>query len=230
MELLYAAHVPAGDGPLPTVLAIHGWGANAHDLLGLAPLLHGGNALVLCPEGQVAVPIGGGMIGHGWFPLALDAPVDPAAFRRGADALERFLDGAMERYPIDSRHLVAVGFSQGGTMAYDLVLRQPGRFAGLAALSSWLPAERAALLEKRPEHEGLPVLILHGTRDPLLDVERARESREAVRPFGVNLTYRELDMAHEIRPEALRILQQWLDKVFAAERRPVEPAQSPVLP
>ena len=38
MELLYTAHVPSGEGPFPTILALHGWGASAHDLLGLAPL------------------------------------------------------------------------------------------------------------------------------------------------------------------------------------------------
>ncbi|HEX5760515.1 MAG TPA: alpha/beta hydrolase-fold protein [Thermoanaerobaculia bacterium] len=219
MDLLYTAHVPAGDGPFPTVLAIHGWGASAHDLLGLAPLLHGGQALVLCPEGQVAVPIGGGVVGRGWFPLALGARTDPEAFRHGAEALRRFLDAAMERYPIDPERLVAAGFSQGGTMAYDLVLREPGRFAGLAALSSWFPAELAAGIEKRPEHEGLPVLVTHGTRDQLLEVERGRASREALRPYGVALTYREFDMGHEINPEALRLVVRWLDeKVFAAPR------------
>ncbi|MBW2271888.1 MAG: hypothetical protein JRG96_01350 [Deltaproteobacteria bacterium] len=41
MDLIHTAHVPAGDGPFPTLFAFHGWGANAHDLLGLAPYLHG---------------------------------------------------------------------------------------------------------------------------------------------------------------------------------------------
>jgi phospholipase/carboxylesterase len=219
MNLLHTAHIPAGDGPFPTVLAIHGWGASAHDLLGLAPLLHGGRALVLCPEGEVEVPIGGGMAGHGWFPLTLGGPPDVAAFRRGADALRAFLDAALERYPIDPKRLVALGFSQGGALAYDLVLREPTRFAGLAALSSWFPPELAAEIEKRPEHEGLPVLITHGTRDQLIGVERARESREAVRPYGVALTYRELEMGHEINPEALRLLVRWLDEKALALRQ-----------
>ena len=41
MSLLYTAHVPAGDGPFPAIVALHGWGASAHDLLGLAPALVG---------------------------------------------------------------------------------------------------------------------------------------------------------------------------------------------
>lgn len=212
MSLLYTAHVPAGEGPFPTIIALHGWGASAHDLLGLAPLLHGGRALVLCPQGTVAVPFGNGQYGYGWFQLRPGTPTDVEEFRRAAEALRGFLDRARERYPIDPERVVVAGFSQGGMMAYELGLRQPTRFAGLAALSAWFPPPLAESLPKLPEHEGFPVLILHGTRDDRIEVERARDSREALRPYGVALTYRELDMAHEINQDALRTLLKWLDE------------------
>ena len=210
-ELLYAAHVPGGEGPFPTLLLLHGWGASAHDLLGLAPLLHGGRALVLCPQGPVEVPIGGGQKGYGWFPLNPGAPPDIDEFRRGAALLRRFLEQASARYPVDPRATVVGGFSQGGTMAYDLALRDPARFSGLVALSTWLPGLLVDDLPRLPEQEGLPVLVMHGTADPMIDVERARESREALRGFGVGITYREFDMGHEIRPEALRVVVRWLE-------------------
>ena len=210
MSLLHTAHVPAGDGPFPTILALHGWGANAHDLLGLAPMLHGGRALVLCPQGQVAVPFGGGQYGYGWFPLHGIA-LDVDAFKHGAEALREFFRMAIVRYPIDPEKVVVAGFSQGGLMAYDLALREPGRFAGLVALSSWLPAPLAEDLPKLPEQENLPVLVVHGTQDSRISVDNARESRETLRGFGVSLTYREFEMGHEIRPEALKLVVQWLD-------------------
>jgi phospholipase/carboxylesterase len=97
-------------------------------------------------------------------------------------------------------------------MAYELALREPTRFAGLAALSSWFPPPLVELLPKVPEHEGFPVLVLHGTRDDRIDVEMARQSRESLRPYGVAMTYREFDMGHEIRPDALRVFLQWLDE------------------
>lgn len=212
-KLTYTAHVPEGDGPFPTVLLLHGWGANAHDLLGLAPYLHGGNALVLCPQGQVEIPIGPGMRGYGWFPLIPGQAPDREAFQKGADALRAFLGLARERYPIDPDRLVIMGFSQGGTMAYDLALRDPAHFAGLVALASWFPEPLAETLPKVPEHEELPVLVIHGTRDDRLPVERARESRETLRPYGVGMTYREMEgMGHEIRDDALRIVLKWLDE------------------
>lgn len=219
-KLTYAAHVPEGDGPFPTVVLLHGWGANAHDLLGFAPFLHGGNALVLCPQGPVSIPIGRAMRGYGWFPLVPGQPPNPEAFKQGADALRAFVEQSIERYPVDRDRLVIMGFSQGGTMAYDLALRDPARFSGLAALASWFPEMLAETLPKVPEHEDFPVLILHGTRDDRLPVERARESRETLRPYGVAMTYRELEgMGHEIREDALRIILTWLDEKAFQQKR-----------
>ena len=53
MDLLYTAHVPAGPGPFPTILALHGYGASAHDLLGIAPQVRGGEVVFLCPQGPL---------------------------------------------------------------------------------------------------------------------------------------------------------------------------------
>jgi phospholipase/carboxylesterase len=212
MKLMHAAHVPAGDGPFPTILALHGWGANAHDLLGLAPLLHRGEALVLAPQGPVAFEIAPGMAGYGWFPITGGGPPSKAEYEEGREAVLGFLDEAEKRYPVDRRKIVVMGFSQGGVMAYDLVLRDPDRFCGLVALSSWYPEIVADEIEKRPGHENFPVLVMHGTEDPMIPVARAQESREALMGLGVNLAYHEYEMGHEIRPEALRDLLVWLEE------------------
>lgn len=219
MELLHAAHVPAGDGPFPTVIALHGWGASAHDLFGLAPYLHGGEAVVLCPQGPLAFDTGGGVPGHGWFPLTSGAGFDPALFERALVTLRGFVDEAVTRYPVEKRKVVLLGFSQGGVMAYALGLREPARFAGIAALSSWLPDPLASSIPKQPEHDGLPVLVQHGTEDPMIGIERARESRAALLRLGVGASYHEYEMGHEIRPEALQDLLVWLeDKVLQPVR------------
>ncbi len=208
---MYAAHVPVGDGPFPTVVTLHGWGANAHDLLGLAPFFLGGEALVLCPQGPVEVTIAPGVSGYGWFPISAGAPPDPQAFKSAAAGLERYLAEAERCYPIDPRKRVLLGFSQGGAMAYDLFLRQPERFAGLAALSSWLPPGVAEGATPGPALENRPVLILHGRSDPMIDVARAVESRDRLIALGLAVRYREYEMGHEIAPDALRELVGWLE-------------------
>ncbi len=212
MDLRYTVHVPSGAGPFPTVLALHGWGANAHDLLGLAQVLHRGEALMLCPEGPVSTQIGDGVIGHGWYQIAGGGARQRPEFEAAAAAVRDFLELAVERYPVDRTKLVILGFSQGGVMAYDLFLREPERFAALIVLSSWLPAEVADIPVDGTLLASSPVLVMHGTRDPMIDVERARESRTRLIQLGASLTYREYDMGHEIAPEALRDLVTWLDE------------------
>ena len=208
MDLLHTAHVPPGDGPFPTVFALHGWGAGAHDLLGLAPLFPG--FLVLCPQGRVELPIAPGMTGYGWFPLVPGEPPDPRAFLKASSELRDFVARAAERYPVDRRRIAILGFSQGGVMGYELALRAPECFRGLIALSSWLPDVLAANLPQKAEQRGFPVLMVHGTEDAQIELARAHESRQVLERFGVDLTYREFAMGHEIRPEALRVIADWL--------------------
>ena len=215
MDLLHTAHVPPGNGPFPTVLALHGWGANAHDLLGLAPSLSD-RCQMVCPQGATTLPIGPGVVGYGWFPLIPGQPPDPRAFLKASAQLRRFVAEAESHYSIDRRRFAPLGFSQGGLMAIDLALRDPERFAGLIVLSSWLPEILAANLPRTPAHEGFPVLMVHGTEDQQIEVDRARTSRQTLEDFGVDLAYHEFAMGHEIRPEALRVIRRWVEDELMA--------------
>ncbi len=212
MELLHTAHVPAGDGPFPTIVALHGWGASAHDLLGLAPILHAGRALVLCPQGPVALQTGPGSMGYGWFPLSQGRPPDETAVSMAQGLVEIFLDDACAKYPVDRERLVLAGFSQGGFLAYRLALSDPARFAGLLAMSCWMPGEWAEKLEPDPAHERLPTLVVHGSEDPMVPLERAYAARDALLRLKVPVGFREHAMGHEIRPEALRDILVWLEE------------------
>lgn len=215
MDLLHTAHVPPGEGPFPAILCLHGWGASAHDLFSLAPILHGGGAVVLCPQGPLALidPEHRVPVGYGWWDIQKGH--DPEAFAKAVSEVSSFLDEAMERYPIDPRKIVAMGFSQGGVLAYDLALSDSSRFAALVALSSWLPDEVDAAIPSQPGLENFPALVIHGAEDPMIPLERAQQSREKLMARGVNVHYREYPMQHEISHEALTELVRWLEeKVF----------------
>lgn len=207
MNLLHAAYEPAGDGPHPTIIALHGWGANALDLLGLAP--HLGRFLVLCPQGSLTFPIGPAANGFGWFPLTGGAHADPGAVIAAVDSLVAFLDAAQRRYPIASDKLALLGFSQGGVLAYALALRQRQRFAAVAALSTWLPPP---LVEPGASLAQLPVLVQHGNRDPLIPADRGQESVTLLRQLAASVVYREYDMGHEINAKSLTDLAAFLNE------------------
>ncbi|MSQ48104.1 MAG: phospholipase [Deltaproteobacteria bacterium] len=216
MNLLHTVFAPSGAGPHPTLLTLHGWGANALDLLGLAPYLCDGKFLVLCPQGPLHVPLGGAAMGYGWFPITMGGPIDVKAVIAAREALRQFLTEARVQYPIDPKKLAVLGFSQGGVMAYSLGLGEPERFAALASLSSWLPQDLLSVLPDVAATEQLPVLIQHGKRDEMVDVGRARQSSETLRNLRVPITYREYEMGHEINANSLGDLSSWLhEKVMS---------------
>jgi phospholipase/carboxylesterase len=193
-------------------LTLHGRGANAFDLLGLAPHFCNGKFLMICPEGPLETPIGPGALGYAWYPMSMGGPPDIEAILASRAKLEEFLDGCLHRYPIDAKKLLVLGFSQGGVMAYSLALSNPKRFSGLVVLSSWLPKELLPKLSIGEATQSLPTLVQHGSQDPLIEMQRARDSVEQLRALRVPLTYREYDMGHEITPRSLSDLSAWLEE------------------
>lgn len=215
MQLAHTAFVPAGAGPHPTVFAFHGFGSNAFDLLGLAPDLLGGRVLMIAPQGPDDVRLdaiaGSPVAGFGWFPLLPGDPRarDKQAPARAIELARSFVDEAERRYPVDRTRTIALGFSQGGVIAYGLALAQPERFRGVAALSSWLRDEMITALPKA-NRSMLAALVQHGTRDETITVARGRDSANKLRSLGVQTTYREYEMGHEVSAQSVLDLDSWL--------------------
>ncbi len=216
MELLHCMYEPEGEGPHPTILALHGRGANAADLLGLAPNLCGGAFRFLCPQAPLEVPLGPGVTGYAWFPMSLGGDIDTGAFLAARDRLRTFVDQCHERYPLDRRRLVLLGFSQGGGMACSLGLSQPDRFAGMCILSSWLREGTLSAMGVAQRVDTLPTLVQHGKRDELIELARARHSLTLLEKLQVPVEYREYDMGHEISSRSLEDLSNWLQTKILA--------------
>lgn|SRR5574341_1665673 len=220
MQLVHTIYQPPGEGPHPTILTLHGRGANAFDLLGLAPYLCGGRFLMICPQAPLETPIGPDAVGYAWYSMSSSGPPDVEGMLSSLRRLHAFLDDCLERYPIDSNQLVVLGFSQGGVMAYGLALAQAERFAALAVLSSWLPEDLVAKIPVSQAVQSLPTLVHHGIQDPLIEVARARNSVERLRQLKLPLTFQEYEIGHEIRPQSLSDLSAWLKKNVGATGRP----------
>jgi len=197
------------------MIAFHGWGANAMDLLGLAPYVAEGRFLVVCPQGPMEVPIGA-IRGFGWFPMRMGSQPDESEIERAAETASKFVDEALRRYPIDPRKIVIAGFSQGGGMAYRLAIANPERFAALVAMSTWFPPGLAERAKNREALALMPTLVQHGRTDDMIEIGRARQSIEALRELGMPVQLREYDCGHEITAESLQDLSKFLtEKVMS---------------
>ena len=212
MSLVHSVWHPSLEGPVPTLIALHGHGAHGMDLMGLAPLLAAGRLLVICPEAEFPIEGQGGAFT--WFAREGSAQRTSEEFERVAAALRAFIDEAVPRLGGDPARVAILGFSQGGTLAYRLALGDPGRFRGLAALSTYLPEEGIEHAAATEAVERLPILVQHGTADAQIAVERAQQSRDLLLIMGARPDYREYAMQHQIVASSLRDLSRWLEQIF----------------
>jgi phospholipase/carboxylesterase len=218
MNLAYVASIPAGDGPFPALIAFHGRGGNALDMLSLAPYVCGGRFLTICPQGPLEIPLGGESTGYAWFEFTPGLQLSAQDLDEAAQAGQRFLDAAAHRYPIDPARLVLLGFSQGGVMAYNLAVRHPERFAAIAGLSTRFPPELVAKAGEPAALARLPVLVQHGRNDRVIEFDRAQQSMDSLRALGMQPLLQEYDCGHEVSSRALADLSTWLGEKVPAGR------------
>ena len=220
MTLIHAVAHPGssddadGDGLLPTLIALHGYGANAQDLLGLSPYLAGGRLLMICP--QAPLQIEPNFHGFNWHAFSgPDGRGSPEVVEAANAMVSEFVDFALEAYPVSRERVALLGFSQGGGMAYRAGFHEPQRYAGLAALSTSLPDDVFPGGEAPGEAvRALPLLVQHGASDASIGVERGRASRDRLAALGLQPDYREYPMAHEVGAHSARDLSQWLERVL----------------
>jgi phospholipase/carboxylesterase len=184
------------------------------DLQGLAPFIANGRFLVICPQGPVEVEIGA-INGYGWYQMRPGSHPDEEKVDAAVEQLRTFIEEASARYPVDRRKSVALGFSQGGMMAYNLAIRWPDQFAALVGISTAFPD---FLVDRVTNHEAiqqLPTLVQHGRADEMLEIARARKSIETLRQLKVPVTFREYDCGHEVTADGVRDLSTFrVEKVL----------------
>ncbi len=190
---------------MPLVVIMHGRGANANDLVDIAPYIDSqpGYRFLFpnAPKPWEAAP--GMTFGFSWFE---GIPPEPKSLEASRAKLKDFIDTALRKFPTPAGKLVVAGFSQGALMAFDDGLRRDN-VAGIVAMSG-------ALYENDllPLRKNLPVLIVHGTLDDMIPVNRARRARAVLEERGLNPEYHELMMGHQVTEESLAVVSEFIRK------------------
>lgn len=200
---------PASESsPAPLLLLLHGIGSNEEDLFGLAPYL---DKRFLMISARAPVVMGPGS--YGWFnieftPFGMVADVEQA--KRSLRQLAEFIDELVETYGVEGRCVYLMGFSQGAMMSLAVALTEPEKIAGAVIMSGRFPAQVLEESHDAQALKGKPFIVTHGIYDPVLPIEHGREVRESLEALGVELTYREYPMGHEVSIESLRDVSAWL--------------------
>jgi phospholipase/carboxylesterase len=206
---------PASGGkPRRLVILLHGLGADGNDLIGLAPywarLLP--DAEFLSPNAPF--PCDMAPYGYQWFSSQDRSPEAVlGGVRAAAPILDAFIDEALEQRGLGSGELALVGFSQGTMMSLFAGLRRAEPVAGIVGFSGRLLAPElvASELRSRP-----PVLLVHGTEDPLVPYSSLAAAETTLKAAGVPVeTVTSVGIGHSIDDQGLRRGGQFLKKVLS---------------
>lgn len=190
----------------PVIIAIHGRGADATDLASLAQEIGPEQYRWILPQGPRPVNVGMGYMGWAWYELdehQAETVVD------SRDKLATFVDYVLAELNAPREKSIILGFSQGSVMAMHVGLSSEKPFAGVVVMSGHLPAAEA-LIPILPERRDRSVLMVHGTEDPTLTIDRGRRVREILEAGGLKPEYHEFRMGHQITPESLAVVRDYI--------------------
>ena len=191
-----------GNKPSGLIITLHGWGANAQNLASMVPLLNLPDYQFMLPDAPFAHPYMSG--GKMWYDLSSQEGEGLIESRK---ILREWLQSLASSTGVPLSRTILSGFSQGAAMTLDIGLSLP--LAGLIALSGYLHPISEPVAGKFP-----PVLLVHGRQDSVVPLKAALQARESLTSLGVAVQYQEFDMGHEIRPEVLAVIHNFVSKVM----------------
>lgn len=146
--------------PAPLVVALHSFGGRAEEIASLwRRAADAQGAILVAPQSHLAR-------GQGF---------DWGAMDQAEYAILGAVARARAAHAIDPLRIVLTGFSQGGSMAFYVALRQPGLFAGVVPVAGFYEERLNPLPSRRPD--AFPrFFIMNGARD-----EAASNNRQVAR-------------------------------------------------
>ena len=201
---------------LGTVIWLHGLGADGHDFEPIVPMLNlASKVRFVFPHAPMRkVTINDGAEMRAWYDIDPRAPLAGTEdIRRSSEQIEELAQAEEER-GIPRSRIVLAGFSQGGVIALHLGLRSQERFAGVMALSTYLHDHERIGEEVSFASIDTPILMAHGQMDPMIPMARAITSRDALTALGYNVEWREYGMGHQVSPQEIADIGEWLNARF----------------
>lgn len=191
----------------PTLIFLHGRGANEDDLLGLAEYLDE-RLFIVSARAPFQFEHGAG---YTWYDILEVGQPEPKMFAESYAKLLQFTADITVGYPVDTNKIFFCGFSMGTVMSYALALTKPELMKGIIANSGYVPEETNLKFEWE-KIKGKPFFVAHGRYDPVIPLTFGKRAKELLDKAGAALSYHEYDMAHQISEESLNDVMAWLNK------------------
>lgn len=178
--------------PTPLIVALHGLGSNPRQVIryqGLTDLAEARGYIVIAPMGYST---GGwyGSLGHGRIPTRGDSSIGPD--NHGALSEEDVLNVlgiVRQEFNVDAARIFLFGHSMGGGGSYHIAMEHPDLFRALGVAAPAIYSSPDSLLRIIRE---LPVIVVQGDADRLVDVRTTRRWVAKMDSLGMTHEYIEV--------------------------------------
>ena len=178
------------------VILLHGRGASAEDILGLAGEMYDERIAYLAPQAA----------DHRWYPYSFMAPIaenEPwlsSALAKVASLVKLAVDGG-----VSLERIFLCGFSQGACLSTEFVARHPARYGGLVAFTGGLIGPADADLHHAGYLAGMPALFSSGDPDPHVPWSRVLASAKQFSAMGADVkTQHYPGRPHTVLPQEIK--------------------------
>ncbi len=218
MDYLPCVEVEPAADATAAVIWMHGLGADGHDFEPIVPHLGLTDVapvrFVFPHAPSIPVTINNGYVMPAWYDIRemnLEREPDEVQLRASAQTVGLLVEREIER-GIDSRRIVIAGFSQGGAVGYELALTYSKPLAGLVAISTYFATQNS--IATVAANEGLPILICHGTHDPMVPEPHGEASYRRLVEMGYAAEYRTYPVQHGVDLQEIEDIGAWMIKIL----------------
>ncbi|MBL4682579.1 MAG: alpha/beta hydrolase [Pseudomonadales bacterium] len=215
-DLLEHIEIETGENPTSSIIWLHGLGADGHDFEPIVPELNLPDSLrirFIFPHAPRRL-INGEQEMRAWYDFV------PHSENSGGDDIQisqkqinAFIERELDR-GIFSNKILLAGFSQGGVIALHTALRFKQRLAGVLALSTYLHDTNQVESERDDANLALPIMMAHGTQDPVIPIVRAATSRENLIRLGYDVSWFDYPMGHQVCLEEIEEVSRFFQTLL----------------
>ena len=163
------------------MIMVHGRGASADDILGLAPELQAEDFAYLAPQAA----------GHTWYPNRFLAPIESnEPSLSSALSVLAAIEALVIEGGVRPEAVFFLGFSQGACLVLEYAARNARRFGGIIGLSGGLIGPEGTPRDYPGSLDGVPIFMGCSDVDPHIPRERFLQSAEVLKGLGATVTAR----------------------------------------
>jgi phospholipase/carboxylesterase len=163
------------------LILVHGRGASAQDILGLAYSLNVEDYALIAPQATNAT----------WYPYSfLAEPANNEPWLSSALSLLEEIVSELNESGITDENIFFAGFSQGACLTLEYVTRNARRWGGVAAFTGGLIGDKIYPSKYKGNFAQTPVFIGSSDPDPHVPVVRVHETAQLLQSLNAHVTER----------------------------------------